>query len=77
MRGAVLFVAGLITWLAVTVGVAQAAITGVSMMNHVGINVPNYQRVASSFMRTWRSERSAPERREARRRPQRSWHDDR
>jgi catechol 2,3-dioxygenase-like lactoylglutathione lyase family enzyme len=29
------------TGLAVSVGVAQSANTGVSMMNHVGINVPN------------------------------------
>jgi catechol-2,3-dioxygenase len=41
MRGAALFVAGLITGLAVHVAVAQNATTGVSMMNHVGINVPN------------------------------------
>ena len=41
MRGAVLFVAGLITGFAVSVGVAQNANTGVSMMNHVGIAVPN------------------------------------
>lgn len=41
MRGAMLFVTGLITGLAVSVGVAQNANTGVSMMNHVGINVPN------------------------------------
>ena len=42
MRGAVLFAAGLITGLAVHVAMAQSApATGVSMMNHVGINVPN------------------------------------
>ena len=41
MRGAVLFVAGLFTGLAVHVAMAQGAGTGVSMMNHVGINVPN------------------------------------
>ena len=41
MRGSVLFVSGLITGVAVSVGVAQNANTGVSMMNHVGINVPN------------------------------------
>ncbi len=41
MRGAVLFVAGLITGLAVHVAVAQNSTAGVSMMNHVGINVPN------------------------------------
>jgi catechol 2,3-dioxygenase-like lactoylglutathione lyase family enzyme len=41
MRGAVLFVAGLFTGLAVHVAMAQGVTTGVSMMNHVGINVPN------------------------------------
>jgi catechol-2,3-dioxygenase len=41
MRGAVLFAAGLFTGLAVHVAMAQSANTGVSMMNHVGINVPN------------------------------------
>jgi catechol 2,3-dioxygenase-like lactoylglutathione lyase family enzyme len=41
MRGAVLFVAGLFTGLAVHVVMAQGVTTGVSMMNHVGINVPN------------------------------------
>jgi len=33
--------AGLLTGLAVSVAVAQSGGTGVSMMNHVGINVPN------------------------------------
>ncbi len=43
MRGARLFVAGLVTGIAVSigVGVAQNANPGVSMLNHVGINVPN------------------------------------
>ena len=44
MRGAVLFVAGLITGLAVHVALAQSPASptsGVSMMNHVGINVPD------------------------------------
>ena len=41
MRSAVLFVAGLFTGLAVHVVMAQSAGTGVSMMNHVGINVPD------------------------------------
>lgn len=41
MRAAAIFVTGLITGLAVSVGVAQNASTGVSTMNHVGINVPN------------------------------------
>jgi catechol 2,3-dioxygenase-like lactoylglutathione lyase family enzyme len=41
MRGAMLFAAGLFAGLAVHVGLAQNSTTGVVMMNHVGINVPN------------------------------------
>ena len=41
MRGAMLFVVGLFTGLAVHVALAQNATSGVVMMNHVGINVPN------------------------------------
>ena len=41
MRGALLFAAGLFTGVAVHVGLAQNASSGVVMMNHVGINVPN------------------------------------
>ena len=41
MRGAMLFAAGLFVGLAVHVGIAQNANSGVVMMNHVGINVPN------------------------------------
>jgi hypothetical protein len=41
MRGATLFVAGLLTGLAVHVASAQSAGTGVQMANHIGINVPN------------------------------------
>ena len=41
MRGALLFAAGLFTGLAVHVALAQNANSGVVMMNHVGINVPN------------------------------------
>ena len=41
MRGAMLFAAGLLVGLAVHVGLAQSANSGVVMMNHVGINVPN------------------------------------
>ncbi|HEY6508593.1 MAG TPA: VOC family protein [Vicinamibacterales bacterium] len=41
MRGVMLFAAGLLTGLAVHVGLAQGAESGVVMMNHVGINVPN------------------------------------
>jgi len=35
------YVAGLLTGLAVSAALAQSGGTGVSMMNHVGINVPN------------------------------------
>ena len=41
MRGAMLFAAGLFAGLAVHVVIAQNAGSGVVMMNHVGINVPN------------------------------------
>jgi hypothetical protein len=41
MRGALLFVTGLLSGLAVHVVVAQTNGAGVEMMNHVGINVPN------------------------------------
>jgi catechol 2,3-dioxygenase-like lactoylglutathione lyase family enzyme len=41
MRGVMLFAAGLFAGLAVHVAVAQNANSGVQMMNHVGINVPN------------------------------------
>ena len=49
MRGAVLFTAGLITGLAVHVAMAQSAGTGVSMMNHVGINVPNVNEAVAYY----------------------------
>ena len=41
MRGAMLFVAGLFAGLAIQVGMAQNNNSGVVMMNHVGISVPN------------------------------------
>jgi catechol 2,3-dioxygenase-like lactoylglutathione lyase family enzyme len=41
MRGAMLFAAGLFVGLAVPALMAQSAGSGVVMMNHVGINVPN------------------------------------
>src|SRR5215470_14180018 len=41
MRGAVLFVAGVLVGLTVHAAMAQTCGTGVEMMNHVGINVPN------------------------------------
>ncbi|HVH26065.1 MAG TPA: VOC family protein [Vicinamibacterales bacterium] len=41
MRSAMLFAAGLFAGLAVHVAIAQNASSGVVMMNHVAINVPN------------------------------------
>ena len=41
MRGAMLFAAGLFAGLAAHVAIAQNANSGVVMMNHVGINVPD------------------------------------
>jgi catechol 2,3-dioxygenase-like lactoylglutathione lyase family enzyme len=41
MRGAALFIAGLLTGAAVHVVVAQSGSNGVVMMNHVAVNVPN------------------------------------
>jgi catechol 2,3-dioxygenase-like lactoylglutathione lyase family enzyme len=41
MRGAMLFAAGLVLGLTVHTAMAQSASSGVVMMNHVGINVPN------------------------------------
>jgi catechol 2,3-dioxygenase-like lactoylglutathione lyase family enzyme len=41
MRGAILFAAGLFAGWALQIGMAQNANSGVVMMNHVGISVPN------------------------------------
>ena len=41
MRGAMLFAAGLVAGLAIQAGMAQNTNSGVVMMNHVGISVPN------------------------------------
>ena len=49
MRGAVLFVAGLLVGLTVHVGMAQTNGAGVEMMNHVGINVPNVAEAVTSY----------------------------
>jgi catechol 2,3-dioxygenase-like lactoylglutathione lyase family enzyme len=49
MRGGVLFVAGLFAGLAVHVALGQSAGTGVSMMNHVGINVPNVDEAVAYY----------------------------
>ena len=48
MRGVMLFVAGLFAGLAIQVVMAQNSNSGVVMMNHVGINVPNVPEVGSS-----------------------------
>ena len=47
--GVLLFVAGLFAGLAVHVALAQSAGTGVSMMNHVGINVPNVDEAVAHY----------------------------
>jgi catechol 2,3-dioxygenase-like lactoylglutathione lyase family enzyme len=49
MRGAMLFAIGLMTGLAVHVAIAQSAATGVSMMNHVGINVPDIEEAVTYY----------------------------
>jgi len=49
MRGALLFAAGLFTGLAVQVALAQNANRGVVMMNHVGINVPNFYETVTYY----------------------------
>src|SRR5688500_19948124 len=49
MRGAVLFAAGLLVGVAVHVGLAQSAGSGVVMMNHVGINVPNIDEAVTYY----------------------------
>ena len=41
MRGALLFAAGVVVGSAIHIGLAQTNNSGVVMMNHVGINVPN------------------------------------
>ena len=52
MRGAMLFAAGLFAGLAVHVAVAQNAGSGVVMMNHVGINVPNVEEAVKHYTQT-------------------------
>jgi catechol 2,3-dioxygenase-like lactoylglutathione lyase family enzyme len=49
MRGAMLFAAGLFAGLAVHVAMAQHPKSGVVMMNHVGINVPNISEAVSYY----------------------------
>lgn len=49
MRGAMLFAAGLFAGLGVHVAMAQSANSGVVMMNHVGINVPNVEEAVTYY----------------------------
>jgi len=49
MRGAVLFAAGLFAGLAFQIKTAQSSNTGVVMMNHVAINVPNVDEAVSYY----------------------------
>jgi catechol 2,3-dioxygenase-like lactoylglutathione lyase family enzyme len=49
MRGALLFAAGLVVGLAGHVAMAQNAASGVVMMNHVGINVPDIAEAVSYY----------------------------
>jgi len=44
-----LFAIGLMTGLAVHVAIAQSAATGVSMMNHVGIDVPDIEEAVTYY----------------------------
>lgn len=49
MRGAMLFAAGLFVGVAVHAGLAQSAGSGVVMMNHVAINVPNIDEAINHY----------------------------
>ncbi len=49
MRGAMLFAAGLLAGLVIQVGTAQNSGTGVVMMNHVGISVPNIDEAVTYY----------------------------
>ena len=49
MRGAILFAAGLFAGLAIQVMTAQTANTGVVMLNHVGIAVPNIDEAVTYY----------------------------
>lgn len=49
MRGAMLFAAGLVTGLAVQVGMAQGGGSGVVMMNHVAVAVPNVAEAVAHY----------------------------
>lgn len=49
MRGAMLFVAGLFAGLVIHIGTAQNSNSGVVMMNHVGISVPNIDEAVTYY----------------------------
>jgi catechol 2,3-dioxygenase-like lactoylglutathione lyase family enzyme len=49
MRGVMLFVAGLFAGLAIQAVMAQTGNSGVVMMNHVGINVPNVDEAVTYY----------------------------
>ena len=49
MRGAMVFAAGLFAGLVIQVGTAQNSNTGVVMMNHVGISVPNIDEAVTYY----------------------------
>ena len=49
MRGAMLFVAGLVAGLAIQAVMAQNSNSGVVMMNHVGISVPNIDEAVAYY----------------------------
>lgn len=49
MRGAMLFAAGVFVGVAVHAGLAQSAGSGVVMMNHVAINVPNIDEAINHY----------------------------
>ena len=63
MRGAMLFAAGLFAGLAVHVAIAQNANSGVVMMNHVGINVPNIEEAVKYYTAEDGVSRSLPRQR--------------
>jgi hypothetical protein len=50
MRGVMLFVAGLFAGLAIEVVMAQNTKSGVLMMNHVGISVPNVDEAVTYYV---------------------------
>jgi catechol 2,3-dioxygenase-like lactoylglutathione lyase family enzyme len=52
MRGALLFLTGLCVGVAVHGALAQSAGSGVVMMNHVGINVPNIAEAVAYYTET-------------------------